>query len=70
MSDKIIIHCDKCDSTEVLHEQIFYPQPDQHLTMTQMAEVSKMGHVSHSVYIHTNYRMVCKSCGHIVKYSV
>lgn len=69
MSDKIIIHCDKCDSTEVLHEQIVYPKPEQHKTMTQIVEMTKINY-THDVYVYTNYRMVCKSCGHIVKYSV
>lgn len=68
MSTKIIIHCDKCDSTEVLHEQIPVDIQEEHKTMQQIVDSSKKPEMSYDVYWHTHYRMVCKSCGHIVTY--
>lgn len=68
MSTKIIIHCDKCDSTEVLHEQIPPVIQEEHKTMQQIVDGSKMLQMSYDVYCYTHYRMVCKSCGHIVTY--
>lgn len=69
MAEKVIIHCDKCDSTDVLHEQVKGPPIEVHKTMTEMAQQSKIN-ITNALYIYTPYRMVCKDCGHIVKYSV
>jgi uncharacterized Zn finger protein len=68
MNEKIIIHCDACNGTDVLHEQITRPPQEEHLTMTEMANRPKTT-ITYDVYIYTHYRMVCKACGHIVKYS-
>jgi uncharacterized Zn finger protein len=69
MSEKIIIHCDNCTSVDVLHELVALPPREVNLTMTEMAERSKI-RTTHDVYIYRNYRMVCKDCGHIVRYQV
>lgn len=69
MTINLIIHCDKCDSTEVLHEEIEFKPQDEHKTMTQVVERNSSFHSTCDVYCSKNYRMVCKSCGHIVKYS-
>ena len=70
MSEKIIIHCDKCESTDVLHELVTAPPQEVHKTMTEMAKDNSKPRISYDVYIYKNYRMVCKECGHIVRYSV
>ena len=70
MNEKIIIHCDACDSTDVLHEQIIIPPPEKHLTMTEMANMAKKEVITYDSYIYSHYRMVCKDCGHIVQYYV
>ena len=69
MSEKIIIHCDACNSTSVLHEQIIAPPQENRLTMTEMANRPKTT-TTYDAYIYGHYRMVCKDCGHIVKYYV
>lgn len=65
-----IIHCDRCDSTEVLHEAL--PQESQvtHRTMAQVKEASTRPPVTFTVYYPTTYRMVCKACGFISTYTV
>jgi hypothetical protein len=63
-----IIHCDKCDSTNVLHEQVVLKPQEVHVTMTQMAEEEKKPKMSYDVYYYTRYKMICKDCGHIVEY--
>jgi hypothetical protein len=63
-----IIHCDKCDSTSVLHEQVVLKPQEVHVTMTQMAEEEKKPKTSYDVYYYTRYKMICKDCGHIVEY--
>ena len=68
MNTRVIIHCDKCNSTDVLHEEMPVVLPEEHKTMTQIANNSKNMSMTHDVYYYTNYRMICKSCGHIVKY--
>ena len=63
-----IIHCDKCDSPEVLHEQILGPRQERHIKMSEFAKENSGPGMTYDVYYHTNYRLVCKECGHIVKY--
>jgi predicted nucleic-acid-binding Zn-ribbon protein len=65
-----IIHCDKCNSTDVLHEQIVEKPFEEHLTMTEVVSESKKLNSVHDVYVYTHYRMVCKNCGYILKYYV
>jgi predicted nucleic-acid-binding Zn-ribbon protein len=68
MSENLIIHCDKCDSTNVLHEQDMVKPQDVHKKMSEVASDSKKMNMIHDVYYYTHYRMVCKECGHIVRY--
>jgi len=68
MDEKFIIHCDACGSADVLHEQIIRPPEEVRLTMTEMANRSKKEVITYDAYIYSHYRMVCKDCGHIVKY--
>lgn len=63
-----IIHCDKCDSINVLHEEVVSKPQEIHMTMTQMAEEEKKPKMSYAVYYYTRYKMICKDCGHIVEY--
>ena len=63
-----IIHCDKCDSASVLHEEVVSKPQEVHVTMTQMAEEEKKPKMSYDVYYYTRYKMICKDCGHIVEY--
>ena len=64
----LVIHCDKCDSTDVLHEEIRHKPPEEHKTMSQIVEDSKKPSISYGMLYYTHYRMVCKNCGYIVKY--
>ena len=64
-----IIHCDKCNSAEVLHEIVVPPPQTEHVTMTELVERESKVQWTHDVYFYTNYRMVCKDCGYILKYS-
>ena len=68
MTITTIIHCDKCDSTDVIHEVVEKPV-EEHKTMTEIINDSRTLKAIPAVYVYTNYRMVCKSCGHIVTYS-
>ncbi len=63
-----IIHCDKCDSTDVLHEEVRNKPVENHYTMTEFATKQKSMSADYDVYIYTNYRIICKQCGHIVRY--
>lgn len=63
-----IIHCDKCDSTNVLHEEVKTKPQEIHLTMTEMVKENSRPKMTHSVYYYTRYKMICKDCGHIVEY--
>lgn len=63
-----VIHCDKCDSTEVLHE-VVVPKPEyEHLTMSDIVTRTNTSSWTHGAYHYTQYRMICKDCGHIVRY--
>ena len=68
MSELTIIHCDKCDSTNVLHEQVKTKPQEFHMTMSEMVEKAKKPSMSYDVYYYTRYKMICKDCGHIVEY--
>ena len=68
MNEKIIIHCDACGSADVLHEQITRLPEEVIMTMTEMANKASMT-ITYDPYIYHGYRMVCKDCGHIVRYS-
>lgn len=63
-----IIHCDKCDSPEVLHEQVLGPRQEHHIKMSEFAKQNSGPSMTHAVYYYTTYRLVCKECGHIVTY--
>jgi len=68
MSEIVIIHCDKCNSPEVIHEPVLAPPTEVHKTMSEVKQHGRYSNTSHSVYYFTTYRMVCKECGHIEKY--
>lgn len=70
MSEILIIHCDKCDSTNVLYEMVVAKPPEVHKTMQQVVEDSKKAQIHYDVYYCTRYKMICKDCGHIVEYQV
>lgn len=70
MNEITIIHCDKCDGAEVIHERVIAPPSTIHLKMSEFVEKEKLPKFSSGAYYHTQYRMVCKGCGHIVRYSV
>jgi len=70
MNEITIIHCDKCDGTEVIHERVVAPPSTVHLKMSEVVVKAKVPQTVHAVYYHTEYRMVCKGCGNIVRYSV
>ena len=63
-----IIHCDKCDSTDTLHEVVPAKPQEIHSTMTEFVEKQKSMTATYDVYHYTNYRIICKNCGHIVRY--
>ena len=67
MNTRLIIHCDKCDSQNVLHEQVIAPPQEVHKTMSEVA-AGAGPKMELAVYYYTQYRMVCKDCGHIVRY--
>jgi uncharacterized Zn finger protein len=67
-NEKIIIHCDKCDSTDVLNEAIKTKPFEVHKTMSEIASTANQPKMSYDVFYYTDYRMVCKDCGHIVRY--
>jgi len=69
MNEKVIIHCDKCDSTNVSFE-IIPPKPvEVHKTMAQVAKTAEQHIGSIAVYHYTQYLMTCKDCGHSVRYT-
>lgn len=68
MTDTVIIHCDKCDSTAVLHEEIVSPPTVVHKTMSEVAAPKSNTSFTYDVHHYRLFRMVCKECGHIVKY--
>ena len=67
---KEIVHCDKCNSDNVLHEPKRVPVRENHRTMTEVLEQSKKMQTSHSVYYYTYWILLCKDCGHRVEYYV
>jgi len=70
MTENLIIHCDKCDSTNVLHEQETSKPVDVHKKMSDVASGASSFNTCHSVYYYRNFKMICKDCGHIVTYQV
>ena len=68
MNDTLIIHCDKCDSPDVLHEEIVSHPQVVHKTMTEVVAPQSNLTYTNSVYYYRQFRMVCKECGHIVRY--
>jgi DNA-directed RNA polymerase subunit M/transcription elongation factor TFIIS len=67
---KEIIHCDKCDSDNVLHERKREPVQENHRTMTEVVEQSKKMQMVHAVYHYTYWVLLCKDCGHRLEYYV
>lgn len=70
MTDKIIIHCDECGSTDVLHEEVREAPREVHKTMSDVIASNSRAFISHDVYTYRTYRLVCKECGLIKKYQV
>jgi hypothetical protein len=52
---KEIIHCDKCDSDNVLHEPKREPVHENHRTMAEVIEQSKKMQIQHMVYHYQMY---------------
>jgi uncharacterized Zn finger protein len=65
-----IIHCDKCNSDNVLHEPVRQPVQEEHVTMTDIVKGSKDSQWQHAVYTYTYYMLLCKDCGHRVEYFI
>lgn len=63
-----IIHCDKCDSTNVLHEKVTVKPQEVHLTMSEMVKENSGPKMTYDVYHYTRYKMICKDCGYILEY--
>jgi len=68
MTETVIVHCDTCSSTDVLHEEIVAPPVVVHRTMSEVAAPKSNSTFVNSVYYYRQFRMVCKECGHIVRY--
>ena len=68
MTIRTIIHCDKCNSDNVLHEMKRQPVHEEHKTMTEFIEDSKKPSYQHAVYYYTHYLLLCKDCGYKVEY--
>lgn len=68
MTDTLIIHCDKCNSPDVLHEEIVSPPQVVHKTMSEVAAPKTNLTFTNCVYHYRQFRLVCKECGHIVRY--
>jgi len=67
---KTIIHCDKCNSDDVLHHQVPTPVQEEHYTMSEFIENKRKPSMQNAVYYYTHYIIACKSCGYEVKYHV
>jgi hypothetical protein len=65
-----IIHCDACDSTNVLQEPKRTARNERHFTMTQFIEKHKQPQMQLDVYLYTYYILLCKDCGHRLEYHV
>ena len=68
MIEKLIIHCDKCDSTNVLHEQVMAKPTEVHKTMSDVVNSAREPLFVGEVHYYTRYNMICKDCWHIVEY--
>ncbi len=67
---RTIIHCDKCNSENVLHELKRFPVQEEHVTMEQFIESRKKPQMEYAVYNYTYFILLCKDCGHRVEYYV
>jgi hypothetical protein len=70
MTIRTIIHCDKCNSVNVLHEIKPSPIQEEHYTMTEYIQLAKQPAYQPAVYYYTQYIILCKDCGHRMEYSV
>jgi DNA-directed RNA polymerase subunit M/transcription elongation factor TFIIS len=67
---KEIIHCDKCNSDNVLHERKRGPVQENHRTMTEVIEQTKKYNMVNAVYHYQHWILLCKDCGHRLEYYV
>jgi hypothetical protein len=67
---KTIIHCDKCNSDNVLHEQRATPVQEEHYTMAEFIEHRSKPSFQNAVHYYTHYILLCKECGHKAGYYV
>ena len=67
---KEIIHCDKCNSDNVLHEPKREPVIENHRTMSEVIIQSERPQMVHSVYHYQYWILLCKDCGHRLEYYV
>ena len=67
---KEIIHCDKCNSDNVLHEPKRETTQENHLTMTEVIDQKKKLQLVDLVYYYQHWILLCKDCGHRVEYHV
>ena len=67
---KTVIHCDKCNSDNVLHELKATPVQEEHYTMSEFIEQKSKPSMQYAVYHYTHYILLCKDCGHKTEYYV
>jgi len=67
---KEIIHCDKCNSDNVLHEPKREPVQENHRTMAEVVEQSKTPQITLAVYTYRYWILLCKDCGYRLEYYV
>jgi len=67
---KEIIHCDKCNSDNVLHEPKRGPVIENHRTMSEVIIQSERPQMVHAVYHYQYWILLCKDCGHLKEYHV
>jgi uncharacterized Zn finger protein len=67
---KTIIHCDKCNSDNVLHELKATPVQEEHYTMKEFIEKKSKPSMQYGGYYYTQYILLCKECGHKSEYYV
>ena len=65
-----VIHCDKCNSDNVLHEPVRQPVQEEHKTMSEIVESKNKPQWQNAVYFYTYYILLCKDCGHRVEYYI
>ena len=69
MNERVIIHCDKCDSTNVKYTIIPPKTVTVHKTMTQVAKKADEHFGSLAVYRYIQYSMRCEDCGYELEYT-